>query len=260
MLVNKAQKAGEALVSARLSNAVDECRGEWERLKPFRFGYRITILTGLLFLSLSCFSQQWLLSTDFSMGAESRFFINLNLEDESNTGRSNYFQVSVQRQVSDRIYLGITTGLSQVATRRGESKTLASGIIRKGYYVFRERTLDLGLEGSLLLWQGNTTGYLRIRGFVSAELNRVMIGREWNVGTSYSTKSKSKRFAEWSDFYFTGQIGLGNRWPLPGPWALGLEANTWYRTLENPADFFAKSNLARHGWRIGGQVSIFYLI
>jgi len=221
---------------------------------------RITILAFLLLLSLSCFSQRWLLSVDFSMGAETRFLASQLFDDWTNRGRSNYFHLSAQSQLSDRLYLGLVGGLTQRSYRQENTRPLISGITRLEYEVFRERALDLGLGGTFLLWRGNTTVYLRMQGLVNTQLKVVTIRRDWNIGTSYKAKYKSKRSAGLPNYYFTGQVGLGNRWPLQGAWALGLEVNTWYRTLENPSDFFRDDIVPRHGWRVGGQVSIFCML
>ena len=99
---------------------------------------RITILAFLLLLSLSCFSQRWLLSVDFSMGAETRFLASQLFDDWTNRGRSNYFHLSAQSQLSDRLYLGLVGGLTQRSYRQENTRPLISGITRLEYEVFRE--------------------------------------------------------------------------------------------------------------------------
>ncbi|MEM1220030.1 MAG: hypothetical protein AAGH79_14010 [Bacteroidota bacterium] len=215
---------------------------------------RIGNLVILLSLSVSCFSQRWLLNADLS-GAVSKSLILGFPRQGPNPTPSLDVHVGVHYAVHPRIYTGLELGVSNWRFKWIWS---SSGVIGPRLdYATKEniRGLDIKAEVLFVLWERRSKGYLRLGGALSPDLavKRKIQTFDPDSGVLLSNK-KRRRTRDPEVVYYTGELGIGNRWHLFGPWAMAVEVFGAYRILPdiNPLN----EPLKVRAWRTGSTISL----
>ena len=215
---------------------------------------RITILACLFFFSGSCFSQKWLWSANLSGGLSQSFLLGFPGQGPRPTPSLDV-HLGVNYAVHPRIYTGLRLGVSNWRFKWIWS---SSGVIGPRLdYATKEniRGLDIKAEVLFILWERRGKGYLRLGGALSPDLavKRKIQTFDPDSGVLLSNK-KRRRTRDPEVVYYTGELGISNRWHLFGPWAMAVEVFGAYRILPdiNPLN----EPLKVRAWRTGSTISL----